>query len=181
MKYSIEIKTALSLKVRVGKFETFEEAKQQMVKFIVDLINNQKDEVFNAWENLKEDFSEEIQEILNCFEEMGTANIDGDIYDADDNISYYDDEHTFEISGKRDKLGYSLSINTNVINMYDSDENYHFTLTEEYDGGDNEITIELLVNDGSVEVYNVIPDDVRSRLGILDYEDEEDLQGAHTE
>ena len=26
MKYSIEIKTALSLKVRVGEFETFEEA-----------------------------------------------------------------------------------------------------------------------------------------------------------
>ena len=45
MKYSIEIKTALSLKVRVGEFETFEEAKQQMVKVIVDLINNQKDEV----------------------------------------------------------------------------------------------------------------------------------------
>ena len=141
MKYSIQIKTAISLKVRVGEFETFEEAKQQMVKFIVDLINNQKDEVFNAWENLKENFSEEIQEILNSFEETGTVNIDDDIYDDDVNISYYDDEHAFEISGKRDKLGYSLSINTNAINMYDPDENYHFTLTEEYDGGDNEITI----------------------------------------
>lgn len=175
MKYSIEIKTALSLKVRVGEFETFEEAKQQMVKFIVDLINNQKDEVFNAWENLKENFSEEIQEILNSFEETGTVNIDDDIYDDDVNISYYDDEHAFEISGKRDKLGYSLSINTNAINMYDPDENYHFTLTEEYDGGDNEITIELLVNDGNVEVYNTIPDDIRSHLGILDLEDEDDL------
>ena len=175
MKYSIEIKTALSLKVRVGEFETFEEAKQQMVKFIVDLINNQKDEVFNAWGNLKEDFSEEIQEILNSFEETGTVNIDDDIYDDDVNISYYDDEHAFEISGKRDKLGYSLSINTNAINMYDPDENYHFTLTEEYDGGDNEITIELLVNDGNVEVYNTIPDDIRASLGVLDYEDDEDL------
>jgi len=32
-----------------------------------------------------------------------------------------------------------------------------------------------------VEVYNIIPDDIRSRLGILDLEDEDDLQGDHTE
>lgn len=32
-----------------------------------------------------------------------------------------------------------------------------------------------------VEVYNIIPDDVRSRLEPLDLEDEDDLQGDHTE
>lgn len=37
MKYSININSALSLKVCVVKFKTFEEAKAQMSKFIVDL------------------------------------------------------------------------------------------------------------------------------------------------
>ena len=46
--------------------------------------------------------------------------------------------------------------------MYDPDQNYRFTLIEEFDGGDREITIELLVNDGDVEVFNVVPDDVRA-------------------
>ena len=152
-----------------------------MAKFIVDLINNQKDEVFNAWENLKEDFPKEIQEILNSYEETGVANFDDDIYDEDDNTSYCADESNFEISGKRDRLGYSLSIHTNAINMYNPNENYYFTLTEEYEGGDNEITIELLVNDGTVEVYNIIPDDVRSRLGVLDLENEEDEESGNVD
>lgn len=173
MKYSISIKSALSLEVRVGEYETFEKAKEQMSKFIVDLIDRQKDDTFNAWENLKEDFPEEIQAILNSYEKDGTADYDDDyLCDEDDNISYDLDESSFEISGKRDMLGYSLAIDTNAINMYDTDENYYFTLTEEYDGGNNKLTIELLVNDGTVEVYNMIPDDVRSRLKPIDLENE---------
>ena len=172
MKYSISIKSALSLKVCVGEYETFEKAKEQMSKLIVDLIDRQKDDTFNAWKNLKEDFPEEIQDILNSYEKKGTVDFDGVVYDDDDNISYQADESNFEISGKRDILGYSLAIDTNAINMYDADENYYFTLTEEYDGGNNELTIELLVNNGTVEVYNMIPDDVRSRLEPIDLEDE---------
>lgn len=57
MKYSISIKSAPSLKVCVGEFDTFEEAKAQMSKLIIDLIDSQKDDVFDAWENLKEGFS----------------------------------------------------------------------------------------------------------------------------
>ena len=173
MKYSINIKTALSLTVCVGRFKTFAEARAQMAKFIINLIDGQKGEIFNAWENLKEDFPEEIQDILNSYEEIGAADFNDDISDEDDNISYSADESNFEVSGKRDILGYSLAIDTNAINMYDPDENYHFTLTEEYDGGDNHLTIELLVNDGTVEVYNTIPDDVLSRLEPVDLDDEE--------
>lgn len=174
MKYSITIKSALSLEVCVGEFETFDEAKEKMAELIVDLIDNQKDDMFDAWENLKEDFSGQTRSILVNYEFFGEADLD-DVYDdegEDDDTSYSLDGNNFEISGKYDKLGYKLSINTNTINMYDPEENYFFTLTEGYKGGKNELTISLLVNDGDVEVYNMIPDDVRSRLEPVDLDDE---------
>ena len=170
MKYSIVVKSALSLRICVGEFETFKEAKAQMKNYIVELISHQQDEFFNAWDNLKEDFSEEIQEVLDSFEETGTANIDGEL--DDDSVTYYSDDRTFEISGKYNELGYNLAIDTNAINMYDPDENYYFTLTEGYEGGGNELTIELLVNNGGVNVFDMISDDVRSRLGEIDLDEE---------
>lgn len=173
MKYSINIKSAFSLKVCVGEFETFEKAKVQMTKFIIELIGRQRDEVIDAWENLKEDFSVETQEILNSFEENGTANIDDEIYDENGDVTYYSDEGNLVISGKQDDFGYSLSMDTNAINMYDLDENYYFTLTKDYEGGKFELTVELLVNDGSVEVYDILSDDVRSLLEPIDLEDDE--------
>ena len=176
MKYSINIRSVPSLEVCVGRFETFKEAKTQMAEFIIELIANQKGKYFDDWENLKEDFSGEIQGILNGFESFGTAFIDDEvereINNESDNVSYYSDERVFEISGKYSEDGYNLSINTNAINMDDPDENYYFTLTVGCEGGDDELTIELLVNDGSVEVYNIIPDDVRSRLEPVDLDDE---------
>lgn len=159
MKYSIVIGNAFALKVCVGKFETFEEAKAQMAKYIVDLISRQKNETFNAWGNFKEDFPEEIQAILNSYEENGVADFDDDISDEYDNISYWACESDCEITGKRDNFGCNLSINTNAINMYDPDENYRFTLSEEFDGGNREVTIELLVNNGTVEVYHIHSDE----------------------
>ena len=172
MKYSINISSALSLKVRVGEFETFEEAKAQMARFIVDLIDRQKDDDFNAWGNLKEDFPNEIQTILNSYEETGLANFNDDIRGENDSVSYWADESNFEISGKHDILGYRLSIRTNAINMYVPAIDYYFTLTEDYDGGGNKLTVELLVDHGTVEVYNIIPDDVRSRLKPVAWDDE---------
>ena len=56
MKYSITIKSAFFLEVCVGEYETFEKAKEQMAKFIVNLIDKQKKDLFNPWQNLKEDF-----------------------------------------------------------------------------------------------------------------------------
>ena len=162
MKYSIVVGNALTLKVCVSRFETFEEAKVQMAKYIVDLISRQKDEFFNAWENFKEDFPEEIQAILISYDEKGIADFDDDISDEYGEISYCACDTDFEAKGKRDNYGCNLSISTDAINMYDPDQNYRFTLTEEFDGGNREITIELLVNDGDVEVFNVVPDDVRA-------------------
>lgn len=159
MKYSIVVGNKFALKVCVGRFETFEEAKAQMAKYIVDLISRNKDDFANSWKNLKEDFPKEIQEILNSYEEKGIADFDDDISDEYDNISYWACESDFEITGKRDIFGCNLSINTNAINMYDPDENYRFTLSEEFDGGSREITIELLVNNGTVEVYNMHSDE----------------------
>lgn len=164
MKYSIVVGNALTLKVCVGRFETFEEAKTQMAKFIVDLISRQKDEFFNAWGNFKADFPKEIQVILNSYDENGLADFDDDISDEYGDISYWACDTDFEAKGKRDAQGYNLSISTDAINMYDPDQNYRFTLTEEFDGGNREITIELLVNDGDVEVFNVVSDDVRARF-----------------
>ena len=168
MKYSINIKSTLSLKVCVGEFDTFEEAKAQTTKFIVDLIDKQKNELLDPWENLKEGFPEEIQGILNSYEESGTADFDGCIDYKDGNISYYANERHFDISGKRVMWGYNLSIATNAINMYEPDEDYHFTLTEKHDDKINEITIELHVDDRTVEVRNIIPD------GALEYVDLDD-------
>lgn len=172
MKYSINIKSAPSLKVCVGEFYTFEEAKAQMLKLIIDLIDRQKDDYFDAWENLKEDFSFQVRNILLMYECFGEIDFDDEIDEEGENTSCFADESNFEISGKPDNLGYHLSIDTNVINMYDSNKNYHFTLTRAYDGGDDELTIALLVNDGAVEVYNIIPDDARSCLEPVDLDDE---------
>lgn len=172
MKYSINIKSAPSLKVCVGEFDTFEETKAQMSKLIIDLIDSQKDDVFDAWENLKEGFSNQIRGILVMYECYGEVDFDDEIDEEGENTSCFADESNFEILGKPDKLGYNLSIDTNVINMNDPNKNYHFTLTRGYDGGDDELTIALLVNDGAVEVYNIIPDDVRSRLEPVDLDDE---------
>ena len=59
-----------------------------------------------------------------------------------------------------------------TINMTFPEENYYFILTEDYDGGKNELTISLLVNDGTLEVYNMIPDDVQSRLATVNSHNE---------
>ena len=171
MSYKINIGSIHSLKVCVGKFDTFEEAKDQMLSYIIELIERQKseDDRFDSWENFIEDFPEEIRDILNNFEENGWADFDDYISDDDGNISYTAYESQFEASGKPDSLGYSLEICTNAINMYDPNENYRFELTEKYNGGSNMITIELLVNDGAVDVYNVIPDETLSLLTPIDY------------
>ena len=169
MKYSINIKSAPSLKVCVGEFDAFEEAKAQMAKFIVDLIDKQKNELLNPWEYLKEGFPEEIQEILNSYEESGTADFDGYVNYKDGNISFYANERFFDISGKRDMCGYNLSITTNAVNMYEPDKDYFFTLNEKHDDERIELTIELRVDDRTVEVRNIIPDDA---LEPVDLDDE---------
>lgn len=56
--------------------------------------------------------------------------------------------------------------------MTSPEENYYFILTEDYDGGKNELTISLLVNDGTLEVYNMIPNDVQSRLATVNLHNE---------
>lgn len=169
MKYSINIKSSLSLKVCVGEFDTFEEAKAQMARFIVDMIDKQKNELLNPWENLKEGFPKEIQEILNSYEESGTADFDSCIDYEDGNISYYANERLIDISGKRDTWGYNLSITTNAVNMYEPDKDYFFTLNEKHDDERIELTIELRVDDRTVEVRNIIPDDA---LEPVDLDDE---------
>jgi hypothetical protein len=170
MKYSININSSLSLKVCVGEFNTFEDAKVQMAKLIMNLIDNLKDSSFNAWENFKEDFPDEIQTILKSYEETGVAYSDVEICGESDSASYKADESDFEASGKRDMLGYSLSLSTNAINIYDPEKNYSFKVSESYDGGRNQLDIQLIVDDGAVAVYNMIPDDIRARLEVLDEE-----------
>lgn len=186
MKYSITIKSAFFLEVCVGEYETFEKAKEQMAKFIVNLIDKQKKDLFNPWQNLKEDFPEEIKEILESYENTGTATFDGDIYKRYkvNNTYISANKNDFSIRGKSDKLGYILSIDTNAINMYDPDKKYKFTLIKSSDDDDNddyddddyhgdyadydELSIILHVN----EVYNMISDNVRSRLEPVDLDDE---------
>ena len=173
MKYSINISSDISLKVCVGEYETFEEAKIQMTKFIVDLIANQRDDI-DDWDNLKEGFPEEIQEILDSFEKNGTAHIDYEICDDyDDNAFCSVSEEKIYIVGKPNEYGSKLSIITNAVNMYAPDKRYSFTLIQIPDEGDRtRLAIQLVVNEESVEVYNMIPDDVRSRLEPVDLDDE---------
>ena len=173
MRYSIHIESGLYLAVCVGEFDNFHDAKERMAAYIVDLIDRQCDRVFNAWENLKEDFSDEVQDILISYKWRGTADYeDEDIYEDDGVIFCSVADNELEISGKRDALGYNIRIETNTLNMHDPDENYHFTLAREYDGGDDQLTIKLLVNDGAVAVCDTVSDEARSCLEVLDLEEE---------
>ena len=80
----------------------------------------------------------------------------------------------------------SFAISTNTLGIDGLEREYYFRLWQDCGMSEESLVIRLVAepNDlddeeehgcGSVEVYNRIPDDVRARLGILDYEDEEDL------
>lgn len=170
MKYSISIESDISFKVCVGEYETFEEAKTQMTKFIVELIANQRDGI-DDWDNFKEGFPEEIQEILDSFEKNGTAHIDYEICDDyDDNAFCSADKERVYIVGKPDEYGCNLSLITSAVNMYDPDKGYSFRLMQASDEGNQttELAIRLHVDDRTVEVRNIIPD------GALEYVDLDD-------
>lgn len=77
--------------------------------------------------------------------------------------------HKLQLAVAAEKCRYCLSIN-NITYRKEPTMNYNNYLKDE----DDEETVD-------VEVYNIVPDDIRSRLGILDLEDEDDLQGDHTE
>ena len=148
MKYSISIESDISFKVCVGEYETFEEAKTQMTKFIVELIANQRDGI-DDWDNFKEDFPEEIQEILDGFEKNGTAHIDYEICgDYDDNAFCSADKERVYIVGKHDEDGCHLSIITSAVNMYDPDKGYSFSLMQTSEEGNQttKLAIRLHVN-----------------------------------
>lgn len=174
MSYSIQIESGLRLSVCVGEYDSFEEAKCEMANLIRDLIGNQQDRFYDGWENFIEDFPDEIQDLLTSYKLCGEANFEDDVYEDDGEIMYSANDTEIEISGKPDVLGYHIRIETNAVNMEDEDENYSFTLTRAYDGGEDCMTIKLLVDDGAVAVYDIIPDDVRSRLEPVDLEDDDD-------
>lgn len=71
--------------------------------------------------------------------------------------------HKLQLAVAAEKCRYCLSIN-NITYRKEPTMNYNNYLKDE----DDQEAVD-------VEVYDIIPDDIRSRLGILDLEDEDDL------
>ena len=168
MNYKVYVETDSSFSICVGRFELFEDAKEQMERMIVGLFSKPKDDFYDDWEEFKEEFPEVIQMIISSYEEDGTVCFHENIEGITSNYHYVINKNVFEIcDNENSEHEPSFTINTNTIRMNDIDDEYYFRLWHR--ASDESFVIRL------EPVLIRLDDDIRARLGVLDYEDDEEL------
>lgn len=187
MSYKIFIETDNHFRVCCGEFESFTKAKEQMEDMISEMINSLVSNDFcGCWDEFLEEFPDEVETIIRCFQSFGFAH--SELIDEDDTDSYHYivTEQDFRIFDCEDGMFAPLfSLETNMLNLSDDIKDCEFRLWSSMGDTDEGLTIRLIQNSSldslyddedaeGVEVYDIIPDDVRSRLGALDLEDEDD-------
>lgn len=185
MSYKIVVETDNHFRVCCGEFESFVKAKKQLADMITEMFDSLiLNDPCGCWDEFLAEFPEEIRSIILCFRYFGSAT--AELIDEDDTDSYHYivTEHDFRIL-EDGWYAPIFSLQTNMLNLSDDIKECEFRMWSSMGDTDEGLTIRLIQNSSldslyddedteGIEVYDIIPDDVRSRLGAIDLEDEDD-------
>ena len=187
MSYKIVVETDNHFRVCCGEFESFAKAKKQLADMITEMFDSLISNDFcGCWDKFLAEFPEEIRFIIFDFQYLGCASAELIDDGVTDSYRYIVTEQDFRIFDCEDGMFAPLfSLETNMLNLSDDIKDCEFRLWSSMGDTDEGLTIRLIQNSSldslyddedteGVEVYDIIPDDVRSRLGALDLEDEDD-------
>lgn len=178
MNYKIYVNTEIYLAACCNEFDDYDEAKDKMEDMVAEMLKNATlKDVYDRWLELIDELPSEVASILMSFKNLGLANssFTGEGYTQ--NCHYAVTENEFKLfDSSDDTTGLSYCVETNMLNCSGEEEDYDFKVWVNLGGVHENLTISLACDDesdydeddeddeisGDVEVFNVVPDDVRA-------------------
>ena len=131
MSYKISIKTDGDFfAVACCEFKHFADAKAQVGKMIVDLMSNHIECDYGVfWEEFKDEFPEEVRNIIESFENDGAAPASNPMEGDTENYHYVISESSINIyENVESEYAPNYKLQTDILGMNGDEEEYRFRL-----------------------------------------------------